>query len=343
MIQIAETYTLPAPLPLEEGGLLVNAQVAYCTYGELSGDNGIVLLHDLTDSHRALGEPETSPFKPSGWGHTLVNEGCAFSHESHYVVCPNLLGSPFGSTSALTLDPQAARPFGPRFPAITIEDMARTVGALLRGLMVMRVRLLVGVGLGGMVALRMASLFPHLSGGVVAIGAAKSLPDGVREQLSLVRQLLEADPGYRGGDYERGHGPRRAMKKLRLDMLRRLYSRDHLVRTYGDHFAAERQLEAAAESFAEAFDANCYAHLCAAYAACDLSEALPKIAARVLLVAESTDAVAPPSRVRDTYHLLTASGVNTRYYELQSDGGHGTLTAERARLHGALTEFLATV
>lgn len=343
MIQRADIFTLPAALPLEEGGLLVNAQVAYQTHGELSGENSIVLVHDLASSLRAVAEAEASAFRPSGWARGLVGPDAPLNPASDFLVSPNLLGSPFGSTSALTLNPSTGKPFGPAFPTITVEDMARALGALVRGLRVRRVRAVLGVGLGGMVALRAAALFQDLTAGVIALGAAKSLPEGLREQLALTEQLLQADPAFRSGEYQPGQGPTRALKKLRLDMLRRVYGRDWLVANYSDYFGAERQLEAEAEAFAEAFDANCYARLCAAYGACDLTEWLPKVGARVLLVACSTDDVAPPLRIRDTYHLLTASGVNTRYYELQSNGGHATLTIESHRLRGPISEFLATL
>jgi homoserine O-acetyltransferase len=199
----------------------------------------------------------------------------------------------------------------------------------------------VGVGLGGMVALRSAALFPDLVASVITLGAAKSLSEGLRQQLAFTGQLLRADPTFANGDYSPGQGPRRTLKKLRLEHLRRLYSRDYLASTYSDLFSAERHLEAEADGFAEAFDANCYASLCAAYASADLTECLAKIAAPVLLITSSSDAIAPPSRVRDTYHLLTAGGVKARYYELQSDGGHATLLTEAARLKGPIADFLS--
>jgi homoserine O-acetyltransferase/O-succinyltransferase len=339
VIQIADTYTLPAALPLEEGGLLVNAQIAYHAWGELSGENSIVLLHDLVESHRALQEPETSPFRPSGWGRELIGVNNVLNPEQNYIVCPNLLGSPFGSTSAVTSDPRTGSALGTSFPALTVEDMARGLAAMLRGLKIRRVRAIAGVGLGGMVALRAASLFPDLAAGVVALGAAKSLPEGLREQLSLTGQFLRSDPTFKNGDYAPNQGPKQALQKLRLEMLRRVYGPNYLAGT--DLLTTERQLEAEAEAFAEQFDANCYSHLCNAFGGADLTDHLPKIAARVLLIAGSDDTLAPPPRVRDTYHLLTAAGVNARYYELQSDGGHATLLAEAQRLRGPVGEFLA--
>lgn len=343
MIQIGDSYTLPAPLPLEEGGLLVNAQLAYEAHGELAGENTVVLLHDLTQSHRALGEPEVSRYKPSGWARELVGPGRVLEGVTDYLVSPNLLGSPFGSTSPLTQDSASGKPIGPAFPTLTVEDMARAIGGLLRGLRIRRVRLLLGLGLGGMVALRMAALFPELAAGVVTLGAARSLPEGLREQLALTGQFLRSDPAFLNGAYLPGPGPRRSLQKLRLEMLRRAYGRDYLAAQHSDLFAVERALEEEAEAFAEQFDASCYAHLCAAYGAADLTESLPRIGARVLLISSAADELAPPIRVRDTYHLLTAAGVSARYYEVQSQGGHALLASEAERLRGPIGEFLSTL
>ena len=72
-----------------------------------------------------------------------------------------------------------------KLPTVTVTDMARAVAAMLRGMKVERVRALVGVGLGGIVALRLAALFPELVTAVVVLGAARALPEPLRERLGL--------------------------------------------------------------------------------------------------------------------------------------------------------------
>ena len=318
---------------------MVNAEIAYETYGAFAPTGAVVLLHDMVASYRALGDPEPSLFKPSGWALQLVGSARVIDPATSFVISPNLLGSPFGSTSPAKRDGDGT-PLGTDFPTATTVDMARATAALLRGLGVEAVKAVVGVGLGGMVALQLAALFPKLMAGVVTLGAARALPERLREQLALSRQVLGADPEFKDGKYFPGKGPVRALKALRLEVLRQVYSREALAHSHTDPAAAERRLESEAEAFANQFDANSYALLCGAYGGCDLVSALPKIAARVLLVASSTDAIAPPARVRDTYHALSAGGVKAHYYELQSDRGHGGLLKEAARLRGPVGEFL---
>ncbi|MDY7228074.1 alpha/beta fold hydrolase [Hyalangium rubrum] len=340
MIQATGIHLLTVPLPLEEGGLLDGTQVAYETYGEPSGENSVVLLHDLAQSHRALGPLEGSPYQPSGWGRELIGDKRPLDPTSQHVLSVNLLGSPFGTTSPLTEDPFTGQQLGPALPLLTVLDMARTVAALLRALGLKRVRAVLGVGLGGQVALRLAALFPEMVGGVVAIGAARTLPEQLRDRIGMFHQMLWLDPEYKEGFYTANEGPRKTLRKLRLEYLRMLYGRENLVARYRDIDVAEKALEADAEAFSASFDANAWSLLCTAYAGCDLTEFLPKIQAKVLLIAGVSDVLAPPARVRETYHLLSAAGVNARYHELQGAGDHGALLTETRRMHGPVRDFL---
>jgi len=179
LIQTASsTFLLPAPVPLSEGGLLLNAEMAYEAYGVPAAEGVVVLLHDFVASHRALADPEPSLYKPSGWGLQLIGTGRVIDPATDYILSANLLGSPFGSTSPAKFGPDG-QPMATDFPGASTEDMARGVAGLLRGLGVASVRVVVGVGLGGMVALHLASLFPKLSAGVVALGASQVLPERV--------------------------------------------------------------------------------------------------------------------------------------------------------------------
>ncbi|WP_342747688.1 alpha/beta fold hydrolase [Melittangium boletus] len=318
----------PVALPLEEGGLLGGAQVAWCTYGERSDDNVVVLLHDLTQSHQALAPPSDGLFQPAGWGAELVGEGRPLDPSTLHVVAPNLLGSPFGSTSPVSVDPHSKRPYGAALPTVTVLDMARAVAALLRDMKVTRARALVGVGLGGVVALRLAALFPELTASVVVLGAARTLPESLRERFGLTRHALRMD----------ADSPQRTLRKQYLEYLRLVQGPGVMASEPPD--AAGLAQEAEARAFADTFDANAWALLCTAYAGADLSEYLAEVRAPVLLAAAANDALAPPSRVRDTYHQLSAAGIRAHYHELPEPCAHRDLLSEARRLHGPLRDFL---
>ena len=343
MIQAeSQNYLLPVGLPLTAGGLLMHAEIAYDAYGSPSAGAPIVLLHDITSSHHALADPEPSLFKPSGWGLPWVGPGRVIDPADHFILSPNLLGSPYGSTSPAKVGPDGV-PMGTDFPSASTEDMARACAALIRGIGLKSVRVVVGVGLGGMVALHLAALFPDLVRGVVALGASARLPARIRDAYAKTRAVLEADPAFKQGAYFPGPAPLQALKALRLDMLRDFYPKAALIEAHGEMAAGERRLESEAEAFAKQFDANAFALLRGAYASCDLVPLLSRLTCRVLLVACSTDAYAPPIEVRGTYHSLMALGVRAHYYEFDSDRGRAGMLKDAPRLGGAIGEFLATL
>lgn len=311
MIQRAEVLKLPVALPLEAGGLLVDAEVAMEAYGHPSPDKALVLLHDFTDSHHAA----------ESWGKSLIGRGKPIDPAQYWLVSLNLLGSPFGSTSAAMLQ-------GHEEPYVfTVEDMARAAASAMRVLGVKKPRVVCGIGLGGMVALKMAATFPDLVAGVLTLGAAPALPKVVRELLTITWAH------HRAG----------TLKKARIDFLRRHHDRHALIKRFGDNAAVEAFLSGQADAFMLDFDARCYASLAQAYGGADLSESLEKITCRALLVAGSPDELAPATRVRDAYHRIAGAGAKARFYEIPSEGGHADLLTEVARIKGPVREFLTSL
>jgi homoserine O-acetyltransferase/O-succinyltransferase len=340
VVQPTASLTLPAALPLECGQLLQRPVVSYETYGELQGDNGILLLHGISRSHRAAGAPGKSAYEPDGWFQDVIGRGGALDPSSVFVISANLLGSPFGSTSPASADIEG-RAWKSRFPPISVTDSARAMAALVYALGVRRLKAVVGVSLGGMVAIRLASLFPEVAPAVVAIAACLALPDSVRGRLGLTRQMLAGATAFRGGEYEDSLAVAPELRRVRLTALRDLYGHDYLIRTHGSVFNAERALEAEADAFAQRFDANAYAALCQCAATCDLTEVISDFPAKALFVACNSDDFAPASRVRESYHMLTAAGAKAAYWELNSDAGHRAPYLEAGRLNGPMREFLA--
>jgi hypothetical protein len=60
------------------------------------------------------------------WG-PLIGRGKAFDPNRFFIFCANVLGSPYGTASPITLDPTTGRLYGPEFPPTTIRDDVRHV------------------------------------------------------------------------------------------------------------------------------------------------------------------------------------------------------------------------
>lgn len=150
-----ETFTLPE-FRLESGDLLHDVTVAYGLLGEIekNGVNVVLVFHSLTGGPANLG----------GFFPEAVGPGRPVDTARWAVVCPNLLGSCYGTSYRKAGDDPGR--LGP-----TTRDMARIAGLLLDALGVDRVALATGGSLGGMVALEWAASFPERSNAVVVFAA----------------------------------------------------------------------------------------------------------------------------------------------------------------------------
>lgn len=195
------------PLPLESGAQLAPLTLAFETYGELSParDNAILILHALSgDAHVAGRHSSTDP-KP-GWWDAMVGPGRPFDTDCYFIICSNVIGGCKGSTGPSSIDPATGKPYGLRFPVITIGDMVRAQTRLIDHLGIDRLLAVVGGSMGGFQALEWATAYPdRVHGAILLATAARSSAQTVAWN-AIGRRAIMADPRWRGGDYY-GHEP----------------------------------------------------------------------------------------------------------------------------------------
>ena len=203
-------FTLPTPFPLESGEALAGARVAYRTWGRLSAtrDNVVWVCHALTANADVL-----------DWWPGLFGAGCFFDPADWFIVCANVLGSCYGSTSPLTPDPATKKARFQHFPLLTIRDLAAAHEALRRELGLARIHTLIGGSLGGQQALEWAVSQPEIIDHLVVIATnARHSAWGIAFNEAQ-RLAIEADATYHegrpGGRRCRpGSGPRRGPAQL---------------------------------------------------------------------------------------------------------------------------------
>jgi homoserine O-acetyltransferase/O-succinyltransferase len=54
-----------------------------------------------------------------------MGKGLAFDSSKFFIFCANVMGSPYGTASPVTLNPDTGRAYGPEFPQTTIRDDVR--------------------------------------------------------------------------------------------------------------------------------------------------------------------------------------------------------------------------
>ena len=145
-------YNHPEPFELELGGRLDNLQIAYHTYGQLNEArvNAIWVCHALTANSDVA----------DWWPHTVVKDGF-LDPERYFVVCANILGSCYGTTGPMSVNPATGQPYYGQFPRLTMRDLARAHRLLADRLGLNNIHALIGASVGGFQALEWCSLEPQ--------------------------------------------------------------------------------------------------------------------------------------------------------------------------------------
>jgi homoserine O-acetyltransferase len=347
----------------ELGGFLEEVTLAYETWGELdsSGENAVLVVHALTgDSHCSGGVSEA--YKRGGWWDEMVGPGRTIDTEENFVVCSNVLGGCSGSTGPASLDPETGRPYGMRFPIVTIRDIVRAQRRLLDDLGVRRLKTVIGGSIGGQQALEWAVESPGYVEKVVPIAAMGALgPQGLG-MSEIGRRAIMADPYWRGGDYYgEEKGPETGLAIARMaGMLtyqsaagqwerfgRNPASRPALYEELGGRFEIESYLHYQGRDLTGRFDANSYLYLTRAMDLYDVGagyasheEAYERIEAELLLVGISSDWLFPAAEVRGAAELARRAGAEVCYEEIQSLSGHDAFLKDWNELRAAVGPFL---
>jgi homoserine O-acetyltransferase len=133
---------------LENGAILPEAQLRYQTYGNLNSqkDNVIVVCHALTGNASLH----------SWWG-DLLGKNKVFDTGKYLIVCCNILGSCYGSTSPQSIDPETGTMYGKAFPDISVQDTVKLQLHLLQEeLGIASIKTVIGGSFGGMQAMEFA-------------------------------------------------------------------------------------------------------------------------------------------------------------------------------------------
>jgi homoserine O-acetyltransferase len=356
------SLTLPQLLPLDSGQALERVTIAYETYGTLAParDNAILVFHALTgDQHLASPHPITG--KP-GWWDRMVGPGKPIDTGRFHVICANVVGSCMGSTGPASVAADS-KPYGMRFPVITVRDMVRAQVALLDALGIERLHAVVGGSMGGMQALSFAANFPGRTGRVLAIATSARHSAQNIAFHEVGRQAIMADPAWQGGDYYgTGSAPDKGLAVARMaahitylseagltdKFGRRLQDRDAKSFGFDADFQVESYLRHQGIAFTDRFDANSYLYITRAMDYFDLAEehggrladAFAETDARFCVVSFDTDWLYPTAESRAIVHALNAVAAPVSFVELSAPFGHDSFLLDVPALDRVVKGFL---
>ena len=353
--------------PVVEGGVdldcgrrLNGVTVAYECYGRLNAarDNAVLVCHALSGGAHAAGW-HAGAAKP-GWWDVLIGPGKAFDTDRYFVISSNVLGSCYGTTGPSSVEPSTGRPYGSRFPVVTIADMVRVQRALVDRLGITRLRAVAGGSMGGMQALQWAVEYPDAVQSVIALATSPSHSPQQIAFNAIARRAVMSDPNWRGGDYYHGEPPRAGLAVARMlghvtylseRGMRRKFGRRRRpdARPYGfdTEFEVETYLEHQARAFVDRFDANSLLYVTRAIDYFDLAppggtlrDAFAGSEADYLFLTFSSDWLYPPRHLEAAAEAARAAGRRVSYREIPSDDGHDAFLLEHEAQAPIIRAFL---
>jgi homoserine O-acetyltransferase len=248
----------------ENGTVIDDVSIAVQRWGELSPnrDNVVVVLHALTGDSNV-----------PGWWNGVTGPGAPIDTDRWCAIATNVLGGCRGSTGPSTVAPDG-KPWGSRFPAVTVRDQVDADIAALAALGITEVAAVVGGSMGGARALEWMIGHPQRvrSALVLAVGA-RATADQIGTQSSQIAAIT-SDPNWQGGDYYgTGRSPDSGMALARrfahltyrgeLDLDTRFGNdaQDDEVPLSGGRYAVQSYLEYQGAKLVDRFDAGSYVTL----------------------------------------------------------------------------------
>ena len=343
----------------EAGGELPEVRVAYETWGTLNAarDNAILVEHALTgDSH--VSGPAGPGHPTPGWWHGLIGPGRPLDTDHWFVVSSNVIGGCQGTTGPSSQAPDG-RPWGSRFPFVTVRDQVAAEAALADRLGIVVWGAVLGGSMGGMRALEWAVTYPgRVRRCIVLACSAYASAEQIawcQPQLLAIRQ----DPDFQGGDYyDRPQGPELGLglarriahvtyrSELELDTrFGRFAQGEEQPLGGGGRYAVESYLDHQADKLAARFDANSYVVLTESMNSHDVGRgrggvqaALRRVTADLVVVAVDSDRLYPP---RLSHELALAPASSGPAHVITSEHGHDGFLIEIDQVGAILRETLS--
>ena len=281
-------FTFPAPLVLDSGQRLAHVTIQYETYGELNANrsNAILVHHALSGDAHAAGYHSHKDDKP-GWWDNAIGPGKAFDTDRYFVICSNVIGGCRGSTGPGSVDSETGKPYGLKFPMITVRDMVNAQASLLDHLDINQLLASVGGSMGGFQALQFAVSYPSRCKLVLPIATAGRQSAQNIAFNEIGRQAIMADPRWNNGDYYGGEAPVGGLSIARMVGHVTYLSDETLMKKFGrkaktgscanggfprePYFEVESYLRHKGNSFTRRFDANSYLYITRAIDLFDLA------------------------------------------------------------------------
>lgn len=362
-----QTFHFDEPLPLRSGASLPAYDLTVETYGQLNAErsNAVLVCHALNASHHVAGT-YAGQAKSEGWWDNLIGPGKALDTDRFFVIGINNLGSCFGSTGPMHVNPATGKAWGADFPVVTVQDWVDAQARVVERLGIAKLAAVLGGSLGGMQALDWALRYPERLGHCIAIATAPNLSAQNIAFNEVARRAIVTDPDFHGGHfYEHGVVPKRGLRVARMighitylsdDVMAEKFGRELKTGALGYstqdiEFQIESYLRYQGDKFSDYFDANTYLLITraldyfdpAAEHGGDLTRAFASAKAKFLIASFTTDWRFSPQRSREIVKALLDNRLDVSYAEIAAPHGHDAFLLDDPRYHGVLRAYFERI
>lgn len=327
----------------EGGECLPGLTIAYHTYGKQNAekDNIIWVCHALTANSDVA----------DWWPHT-VESGGFLDPEKYFVVCANIIGSCYGSTGPMSINPETGEPWYDSFPHLTIRDMVRAHILLADALGIERIKALIGSSVGGFQALEWAVMQPDRFESLVVIATDAYASPWTIASDETQRMAILADQTYGERRADAGAKGLAAARAIGLMTYRGPsgYNASQQDTPSRDDYRAPRRAatyqQYQGSKLTARFDAYSYMTILNAFDTHDvgrgrggIESALSALKMPVLVMAITTDIIFTPAEMR----LLAKRIPNAIFVEMQSQFGHDGFLVEHETLNKIIRSFFSEI
>lgn len=335
-----QTYKVNRPFKTESGYTFEQSHIAYKTWGQLNSerDNAVVLFHALTGNAAA-----------DEWFHGLFRSTEVIDPAQHFIICINTLGSCYGTTGPVSLNPETGDRYRGDFPKITIRDIIRHQQILLDALDVRGIEFIIGPSMGGMQALEFC-IMDDRARAAILVGMSKAHSGWAIGISHAQRSAIINDPNWNNGYYTDENPPDKGLATARMMAMLSYRSFDQYQDRFGrakqpgsDQYQVESYLDYQGKKLTKRFDAWSYIRLTEAMDSHDVArdrssyaQVLGRIDIPVLLTGIRSDNLYPPSEQKELARMMP----NARYKELDSPYGHDAFLIEFETMNHLFSDFL---
>ncbi|MCK9451936.1 MAG: homoserine O-acetyltransferase [Bacteroidales bacterium] len=323
---------------LEAGNAIKDLRIAYQHWGKLNEkqDNVIWVCHAYTANADA-----------ADWWPGMIGSGLLLDTDKYFVICANVVGSCYGSTGPLDINPETEKPWLKDFPKITVRDVVNAHEILCKHLKIKSIYMIIGGSIGAFQALEWSIMFPERIQHMVFIASSASASPWNIAQNEAQRLAVMADPTYFSNDTKGGLNGLKAARAMALISYRNAETynstqKDGDVGLSGNYKAISYQ-RYQGEKLVKRY--NAYSYVCMSHLfdshhigrnRASVEQVLGAIKAKTLVIALDSDQLFPP----EEQQFVAKHIPNAEFERISTGFAHDGFLIESEQITHVVNRFL---